>query len=139
MEEGIKRLASFDDTLGICVSIYHDYEGILKDICKDGEWVPVQPIPGALVINIGDMLEVISNGIYKSIEHRGVTSIDRDRISIAMFFGPSKETEVGPIPELIDELHPCRYRRFIREDYMRRFSSGKLDGKKNIEFVKIES
>ncbi|XP_057819860.2 protein SRG1-like [Cryptomeria japonica] len=131
-------ISPYSDANGLTVLLQDD-ETVGLQICKDGEWVPVQPIPGALVINIGDMLEVISNGIYKSIEHRGVTSIDRDRISIAMFFGPSKETEVGPIPELIDELHPCRYRRFIREDYMRRFSSGKLDGKKNIEFVKIES
>ncbi|GLJ27817.1 hypothetical protein SUGI_0545920 [Cryptomeria japonica] len=115
-----------------------DDETVGLQICKDGEWVPVQPIPGALVINIGDMLEVISNGIYKSIEHRAVTNMDRDRISIAMFCSPSVETEVGPAPELIDELHPCQYRRFIRADYVKNLYSGKLEGKKKkIEFAKI--
>ncbi|GLJ27753.1 hypothetical protein SUGI_0544690 [Cryptomeria japonica] len=123
---GLTVLLQDDETMGL-------------QICKNGQWVPVQPIPGALVINIGDMLEVISNGIYKSIEHRAVTNIDRDRVSIAMFYGPGRETEVGPAPELIDELHPCKYRRFIRADYIRHFFSGKLDGKKKIEFAKIES
>ncbi|GLJ43422.1 hypothetical protein SUGI_0902310 [Cryptomeria japonica] len=47
-------------------------------ICKNGEWIPVQPIPGVLVINIGDMLRVTSNGIYKSIEHREVTDMYKD-------------------------------------------------------------
>ncbi|GLJ27802.1 hypothetical protein SUGI_0545590 [Cryptomeria japonica] len=89
--------------------LLQDDETVGLQICKDGEWIPVNPIPGALVINIGDMLEGLSNGLYKSIEHRAVTNIDRDRISIAMFYCLDKETEVGPVPELIDELHPCQY------------------------------
>ncbi|XP_057819919.1 protein SRG1 isoform X2 [Cryptomeria japonica] len=119
--------------------LLQDDETVGLQICKDSEWIPVQPIPGALVVNIGDMLEVMSNGIYKSIEHRAITNMDRDRISIAMFYGPARETEVGPAPELIDELHPCQYRRFILADYMQNFLSGKLEGKKNIEFAKIKS
>ncbi|GLJ27816.1 hypothetical protein SUGI_0545900 [Cryptomeria japonica] len=119
--------------------LLQDDETVGLQICKDGEWVPVQPIPGALVINIGDMLEVISNGIYKSIEHRAVTNMDRDRISIAMFCSPSGETEVGPAPELSDELHPCQYRTFIRADYVQNLFSGKLEGKKKIDFAKIKS
>ncbi|XP_057819923.2 protein SRG1 isoform X1 [Cryptomeria japonica] len=83
-------------------------------------------------------IKVISNGIYKSIEHRAVTNMDRDRISIATFCGPSMKTEVGPVPELIDELHPCLYRRFNRAEYMQNFFSGKLEGKK-IDFAKIKS
>ncbi|XP_057819856.2 protein SRG1-like [Cryptomeria japonica] len=117
--------------------LLQDDEIVGLQICKDGEWIPVQPIPGSLVINIGDMLEVISNGIYKSIEHRAVTNLDRDRISIAMFYGPNIEIEVGPAPELTDELHPCQYKRFIQADYVQHVFSGKLDGKKNLEFAKI--
>ncbi|XP_057846213.2 protein SRG1 [Cryptomeria japonica] len=69
----------------ILTMLLQDDETVGLQICKDGKWIPVQPIPGALVISIGDMLEVTSNGIYKSIEHRAVTSTDRDRISIACF------------------------------------------------------
>ncbi|XP_057819930.1 oxoglutarate-dependent flavonoid 7-O-demethylase 1 [Cryptomeria japonica] len=129
-------LSPHSDSGGLTVLLQDD-ETVGLQICKDGEWVPVQPILGALVINIGDMLEVISNGIYKSIEHRAVTNMDRDRISIAMFCNPSGETEVGPAPELIDDLHPCQYRRFIRADYVKNLFSGKLEGKK-IEFAKIK-
>ncbi|KAH9304567.1 hypothetical protein KI387_008971, partial [Taxus chinensis] len=68
--------------------LLQDDETVGLQICKEGEWIPVQPIPGALVINIGDMLEVMSNGRYKSVEHRAVTNIERDRISIAMFYDP---------------------------------------------------
>ncbi|XP_059076901.1 S-norcoclaurine synthase 1-like [Cryptomeria japonica] len=132
-------ISPHSDAFALTVLLQDD--GIVGlQIHKDGEWVPVQPIPGALVINVGDILEVISNGIYKSIEHRAVTNTDRDRISIAMFHGPgSRETELGPAPELIDELHPCQYKRFINGDFMQHVLSGKLDGKNNIEFAKISS
>ncbi|KAJ6313544.1 hypothetical protein OIU77_014932 [Salix suchowensis] len=46
-------------------------------ILKDSIWVPVQPVPNAFVINIGDTLEVLTNGKYKSVEHRAVT--DREK------------------------------------------------------------
>ncbi|GLJ27778.1 hypothetical protein SUGI_0545150 [Cryptomeria japonica] len=93
---------------------------------------------GSLVINIGDVHEVLSNGIYKSIEHKAVTNIDRDQVSIAMFYTPSKEAELCPSPELIDELNPCQYRTFMNEDYMRHFFRSKLEGKACLEFVRIK-
>ncbi|KAH9304572.1 hypothetical protein KI387_008976, partial [Taxus chinensis] len=80
---------------------------------------------------------VMSNGRYKSVEHRAVTNIDRDRISIAMFYDPGGDTEVGPAPELIDELNPCQYRRFNRAEYMRHYYGYRHNGKKAIEFAKI--
>ncbi|GLJ27756.1 hypothetical protein SUGI_0544730 [Cryptomeria japonica] len=119
-------------------ALLQDDETVGLQIRKDGQWFSIQPIPGALVINVGDVLEVLSNGIYKSIEHRAVTNIDRDRVSIAMFYTPRKEAELGPAPELIDELNPCQYRTFIHEDYMRHFFRSKLEGKACLEFVRIK-
>ncbi|GLJ27811.1 hypothetical protein SUGI_0545830 [Cryptomeria japonica] len=89
--------------------------------------------------NITNRFQVISNGIYNSIEHRAVTSTERDRISIAMLCSPSGETEMGPAPELIDELHPCQYRKFIRQGYMQHYFSSRFDGKGSLEFAKIKS
>ncbi|KAM7528664.1 hypothetical protein LguiB_032074 [Lonicera macranthoides] len=63
----------------------------LQIIKKDGEWVGVDPLPNAFVIVIANQLQVISNGKLRSAEHRGVTNLDSDRISIVNFFGPSKE------------------------------------------------
>ncbi|KAH9293298.1 hypothetical protein KI387_041497 [Taxus chinensis] len=131
-------LSPHSDGSGLSVLLQDD-ETVGLQICKEGAWIPIQPIPGALVINIGDMLEVMSNGRYKSVEHRAVTNIDRDRISIAMFYDPGGETEVGPAPELIDELNPCQYRRFNRAEYMRHYFGYRHNGKKAIEFAKIES
>ncbi|XVF62609.1 hypothetical protein PTKIN_Ptkin09bG0022100 [Pterospermum kingtungense] len=108
-------------------------------ILKDNTWVPVQPIPNALVINIGDTLEVLTNGKYKSVEHRAVTHKEKDRLSIVTFYAPSYEIELGPIPELVDGKNPCRYRRYNHGEYSKHYVTNKLQGKRTLDFAKIES
>ncbi|GLT50651.1 hypothetical protein SLA2020_241220 [Shorea laevis] len=49
-------------------------------IRRDGGWVPIKPQPNAFVVNIGDIMEVVSNGIYRSIEHREIVNSTRERI-----------------------------------------------------------
>ncbi|XP_031110857.1 protein SRG1 [Ipomoea triloba] len=109
-------------------------------ILKDNAWIPVQPIPNALVINIGDTIEVLTNGRYKSVEHRAVTDKEKDRLSIVTFYAPSYEIEVGPMPELVDESNnPSKYRRYNHGDYSRHYVTNKLQGKKTLEFAKINN
>lgn len=126
-------LSSHTDGGGITILLQED--GVVGlQVRKDGDWIPVQPIPGGLVINIGDMVEVISNGKYKSIEHRAVANKEKDRISIAAFCNPEKEAEIGPSCELVNESNPLNYRNFKRSEYLESYF---LEGKKAIEFAKI--
>ncbi|GLU08361.1 hypothetical protein SLE2022_252790 [Rubroshorea leprosula] len=108
-------------------------------ILKDNTWVPVQPIPNALVINIGDTIEVLTNGRYKSVEHRAVTHREIDRLSIVTFYAPSYEVELGPMPEMVDENNPCKYRRYNHGEYSKHYVTSKLQGKKTLEFAKIQT
>ncbi|MBA0871640.1 hypothetical protein Goshw_028507 [Gossypium schwendimanii] len=108
-------------------------------ILKGKTWVPVQPIPNALVINIGDTLEVLTNGKYKSVEHRAVTHKERDRLSIVTFYAPSYDIELGPMAELVDEKNPCRYRRYNHGEYSKHYVTNKLQGKRTLDFAKIQS
>lgn len=56
-----------------------------------GEWVEVSPVHGGLIINVGDFLQIVSNGEYKSVQHRMVANSEKEpRISIVMFFNLSK-------------------------------------------------
>ncbi|KAK8491627.1 hypothetical protein V6N13_060860 [Hibiscus sabdariffa] len=107
-------------------------------ILKEGKWVSVQPIPNALVINIGDTIEVLTNGRYKSVEHRAVTHKEKDRLSIVTFYAPSYEVELGPMAELVDKKNPCRYKRYNHGDYSKHYVTNKLQGKRTLEFAKIE-
>ncbi|XP_062109487.1 protein DOWNY MILDEW RESISTANCE 6-like [Humulus lupulus] len=91
-------------------------------VIKDGSWVDVKPVPDAFVINLGDQLQVLSNGRYKSVHHRAVTNKMLPRISLAMFYGPNKNTWIGPIEELVDEEHSPIYRRFKYSDFIEEFN-----------------
>ncbi|MCL7033546.1 hypothetical protein MKW94_023179 [Papaver nudicaule] len=55
-------------------------------------WVDVKPVPGSLLVNIGDLLQVISNERFKSAEHRVMANLVGPRISVASYFSGSKTT-----------------------------------------------
>lgn len=55
---------------------------------------------GAFVVNIGDMLELWTNGLFKATPHRVVRPLDRSRLSIPFFFEPNYDAVVHPIAEL---------------------------------------
>ncbi|XP_073139049.1 protein LATERAL BRANCHING OXIDOREDUCTASE 1-like [Henckelia pumila] len=106
-------------------------------ILKHNTWIPVHPVPNALVINIGDTIEVLTNGRYKSVEHRAVTHREKDRLSIVTFYAPSYEIELGPMQELVDDSNPCKYRRYNHGEYSKHYVTNKLQGKRTLEFAKI--
>nr|XP_043626096.1 jasmonate-induced oxygenase 4-like [Erigeron canadensis] len=69
-------------------------------------------IRDAFFANLGDQLQIMSNGIYKSPMHRVVTNMDRGKISIAMFNEPDPSKEIGPMKALINEDRPRLYKTF---------------------------
>ncbi|KAL1561942.1 protein SRG1-like [Salvia divinorum] len=97
-------------------------------IKKDGLWMPVEFLPEALAVNLGDIVEVLSNGLYKSIEHRAAVNSEKERISIAMFFNPNFEANVGPSPALLANQKPI-FKTMSMEEYVSGFFSRRLQGK----------
>jgi len=70
----------------------------------DGEWIDAPPMPGAFVVNIGEMLELATDGYLKATLHRVFSPADgSDRVSVPFFFNPSLDT-VMPRLQLSDEL-----------------------------------
>ncbi|KAK4597922.1 hypothetical protein RGQ29_015442 [Quercus rubra] len=92
-------------------------------VIKDGKWVAVDPIPNAFVINLGDQIQVLSNGRFKSVHHRAVTNKTHPRVSLAMFYGPNTEDVIGPIEDLIDDEHPPVYRSYRYAEFLEKFYS----------------
>ncbi|CAL5080228.1 unnamed protein product [Urochloa decumbens] len=73
-------------------------------------WVLVDPLPGALVVNVGDHFEMYSNGRYKSVLHRVRVNSARSRISVASLHSLPPARVIGPAPELVDdEKNPRMY------------------------------
>jgi isopenicillin N synthase-like dioxygenase len=94
------------DSMGIgahtdyeCLTILHATAPGLQVINGAGQWVAAPPIPGAFVVNIGDLLEVWSNGVFISTSHR-VLPVPAARYSFPLFFTVDYETRVEPLPHL---------------------------------------
>jgi isopenicillin N synthase-like dioxygenase len=79
-------------------------------LLHDGQWKAVRPLPNSFIVNIGDHIEILSNGQYKSVVHRVVVNSEKLRISVAALMSMPFEEKIGPAPELIDEHHPALYR-----------------------------
>ncbi|OMO82337.1 Oxoglutarate/iron-dependent dioxygenase [Corchorus capsularis] len=105
------------------------------------EWVDVKPLPGAIVINIADLLQIISNGEYNSVQHRvRANSCQEARISVAEFFGLSKWKEYGtfgPLPELVSAEKPALYRQFREDDFYSNLHINGLESKTMVEKFKL--
>ncbi|KAI4333812.1 hypothetical protein L6164_018573 [Bauhinia variegata] len=90
--------------------VYQDQVGGLQ-LLKDGKWVGVNPNPQALIVNIGDLFQAISNGVYKSIKHRVAASDKVERFSMAYFYCPSNEAVIQSYGT------PAMYRKFTFREY----------------------
>ncbi|KAI6705601.1 hypothetical protein NL676_008563 [Syzygium grande] len=135
--ELVVGLTPHSDATGI--TILHQINGVNGfQIKKDGVWTPIHILPHAFVVNVGDVMEILSNGLYNSIEHRAMVDSTRARISIAMFFNPKLDSEIGPIQSLTTKESPLLFRRIKTEKYIKDFFSQKLNGKSYLEKMKLQ-
>lgn len=104
---------------------------------KNGVWMAVRPIPDSFVVNIGDQMQIFTNGKYKTVEHRVITNAHKPRISLATFFGPADETRVGPLPKFIDKDHPPLYRETLYKEYVSNFYNKGLARTASLDFASI--
>eukprot|EP00252_Welwitschia_mirabilis_P002982 TRINITY_DN1299_c0_g1_i8.p1 TRINITY_DN1299_c0_g1~~TRINITY_DN1299_c0_g1_i8.p1 ORF type:complete len:412 (-),score=83.57 TRINITY_DN1299_c0_g1_i8:535-1770(-) len=129
-----------DQALGLSPHSDADYLTVLLQdnevpglqIKKNDRWLLVQPLQDALTVNVGDYIEVMSNGIYKSIEHRAITNKYKERMSIATFFAPGPGECIEPASQLLDPSNPSIYRRISADDYFKSYLSNRLEGKKGL-------
>ncbi|AMQ55056.1 isopenicillin N synthase family dioxygenase [Algoriphagus sanaruensis] len=82
----------------------------LQVLRKDGKWIPITALPDQLVVNVGDMLERLTNKKLKSTIHRVVNPprelMHTSRFSIPFFMHPRSEMDLTCLESCIDESHP---------------------------------
>jgi isopenicillin N synthase-like dioxygenase len=129
-------LSPHSDPGGITIILQDDVVGL--QVRKGDHWVLVHPVANALTINLGDQMEILTNGVYKSMEHSCIVNQKKERMSIVVFCNPNGEKEVGPLKELIHDSNPPRYGQMTFNEY-RTFirttgTKGKSYVKSNIYF-----
>ena len=91
---GLLTLLAQDDIGGLAVKTPHG-------------WIEAPPIHGALVCNIGDMLDRLTSGAYRSTPHRVLNASGRSRLSFPFFFDPGFDARIVPLPD---------HARYVRDD-----------------------
>jgi feruloyl-CoA ortho-hydroxylase len=89
------------------------------------------------VINVGDALQIMSNGRYKSIEHRVIANGSNNRISVPIFINPMPSDKISPFPEVLAGGEKAVYKEVLYSDYVKHFFRKAHDGKKTIDLAKI--
>ncbi|KAM7274623.1 hypothetical protein ACFE04_016489 [Oxalis oulophora] len=84
----------------------------------NSSWISVEPMKGAIVVNLGDLMQVLTNSRFKSVMHRAVVHKSRSRTSRAYFYGPPKEVKISPATKMIDDGHSAIYRSVSWEEML---------------------
>ncbi|KZT11781.1 Clavaminate synthase-like protein [Laetiporus sulphureus 93-53] len=91
----------------------------LQVLNKDGKWIDAVPIPGTLVVNIGDQLARWTNDVFKSTVHRAVNRSGVERYSIPLFFGTDYNVKLEPLPGCVSEDNPAKYEVVTAGEYVK--------------------
>ena len=89
------------------------------------------------MINVGDALQIMSNGLYKSVEHRVVANGSNNRISVPIFVNPRPQDVIGPLPEMLATGEKAIYKQLLYSDYVKYFFRKARDGKGTVDYAKI--
>jgi isopenicillin N synthase-like dioxygenase len=105
------RAGAHEDINFITLLVGASAEGL--EVLSDGEWLPVTTQGDAIVVNIGDMLQRLSNHVYPSTSHRVINprneNARKPRYSVPFFLHPNPDVVLDPVPECITPGNPSRY------------------------------
>ncbi|XP_059664398.1 hyoscyamine 6-dioxygenase-like [Cornus florida] len=108
-------LRHFDPSL---ITILYQGDVCGLQVFKDEQWIGIEALPNAFAVNIGNQLQIISNGKLKSAEHRVVTNSSEARTSIATFINPTSNCIVEPAKSLVNAMNPPLYEAFMYKKFV---------------------
>ncbi|MED6163369.1 hypothetical protein PIB30_079232 [Stylosanthes scabra] len=95
---------------GFVITLTQDVNGGLQILSHKGKWINSYIPHHGILIQLGDHLEVLTNGKYKSHIHRVIVDNNKvQRVSVVSLHGPSLDKVIGPGEEFVDDEHPKKY------------------------------
>ncbi|XP_044470736.1 flavonol synthase/flavanone 3-hydroxylase-like [Mangifera indica] len=104
------------DLSTITILVSNEVPGL--QVFKDDRWIDAKYIPNALIVHIGDQIEILSNGKYKAVLHRTTVNKEKTRMSWPVFLEPPGEFVIAPLPQLVGEDDPPKYKAKKFKDYI---------------------
>lgn len=111
-------LAAHTDSTLLTI-LYQNNTAGLQVFRDDLGWVTVPPFPGSLVVNVGDLFHILSNGLFKSVLHRARVNQTRARLSVAFLWGPQSDIKISPVPKLVSPVESPLYQSVTWKEYLR--------------------
>lgn len=108
IDESVIGIGAHTD-YGCLTILAQDDVGGLQVMNRDGDWVEGPPIPGTFVINIGDLIQRLTNDLYLANLHRVVNASGRERYSIPFFIDADSDAVFEPLPGCVNANNPARY------------------------------
>jgi isopenicillin N synthase-like dioxygenase len=122
---GDMALHHHSDAGALTILLQDDVGGL--QVRHKGNWIDVDPIAGALVVNTGDVIQVWSNDTHHAAVHRVAPVTDRPRFSLPYFFNPAYETSYGPLATAIAGGDRAHYRAINWGDFRQARADGDYD------------
>ncbi|KAK8583153.1 hypothetical protein V6N13_021865 [Hibiscus sabdariffa] len=121
------------------LTILHQGDIYGLQVFKDGEWIGVEPMHNAFVVNIGLQLQIISNNMLKSAEHRAVTNSKVARTTAAFFISPVDDCIIEPVKSIINTDESPAYRAFSYKEFLLNYIPTTGNSEKSLEPFKLHA
>ncbi|WVZ56578.1 hypothetical protein U9M48_007084 [Paspalum notatum var. saurae] len=131
-------VAAHSDPGGMTMLLVDDHVRGLQVRSPDGQWITVDPVPDAFIVNVGDQIQVLSNAAYKSVEHRVMVSSE-NRLSMAFFYNPRSDLPIAPMAELVTPDRPALYPEMTFDEYRVFIRQRGLAGKAQLESLQAKA
>lgn len=108
IDESVMGIGAHTD-YGSLTILAQDDVGGLQVMNRDGQWVEGPPVAGTFVINIGDLIQRLTNDLYLANLHRVVNASGRERYSIPFFIDADADAVFQPLDSCVSAENPARY------------------------------
>ncbi|XP_045808623.1 2-oxoglutarate-dependent dioxygenase 19-like [Trifolium pratense] len=123
---------------GFVITLMQDVNGGLQILSHKGKWISVYIPHHAILIQLGDHLEILTNGKYKSHVHRVIVNNNKvQRISVVTLHGPPLDKFIVPATEFVDDENPQNYNGMTYKESLKANGNNEIDVKSSLDQIKL--